>query len=73
MENIKRIYNPIVDLSKFTSNKNILKNIVVFIYMCIYIYITYVASIIIIIIIIIKIKKHLCFNFQPIILKKNFD
>ena len=28
-----------VDLSKFTSNKNILKNIVVFIYMCIYIYI----------------------------------
>ena len=38
MENIKRIYNPIVDLSKFTSNKNILKNIVVFIYMCIYIY-----------------------------------
>ena len=29
MENIKRIYNLIVDLSKFTSNKNILSKFVV--------------------------------------------
>ena len=29
MKDIKRIYNPIVDMSKLTSNKNIFKKVVV--------------------------------------------